>query len=131
MSQRSNKTDYNLLFITATLGWVIPGAGHLVIAETKRATIVFVAIVAAFTLGIYVGSIGVIDSSQPWFIAQILNSPAVLFLANLTKTGNYPSYSRPNEIGVIYTSITGMLNLLCVVNAVYMAHLKNNKAGSK
>ena len=130
MSQ-SNKTDFNLLFITAVLGWVVPGAGHMVIAETKRAIIIFVAIVVTFTLGIYVGSIGVIDSSQPWFITQILNSPAVIFLANQTDTGQFPSYARPNEIGLIYTSITGMLNLLCVVNAVYLAHLKKNKAGGR
>ena len=128
---RSNKTDFNLLFITAVLGWVVPGAGHLVIAETKRAIIIFAAIVVTFTLGIYVGSIGVIDSSQPWFIAQILNSPAVIFLANQTDTGGFPSYARPNEIGLIYTSITGMLNLLCVVNAVYLAHLKKTKAGAR
>ena len=131
MSQQSNKTDFNLLFITAVLGWVVPGAGHLVIAETKRAIIVFATIVITFTLGIYVGSIGVIDSSQPWFIAQILNSPAVIFLANQTDTGQFPSYARPNEIGLIYTSITGMLNLLCVVNAVYLAHLKKTKAGGR
>jgi len=128
MPQKS-KTDFNLLFITAALGWIVPGAGHLVIAETKRAAIVFCTIVITFGLGIYVGSIGVIDSSQPWFIAQILNSPAVIALANLTKTGNYPSYGRPNEIGQIYTSITGMLNLLCIVNAVYLAHLKKTKVG--
>ena len=131
MSRQSNKTDFNLLFITALLGWVVPGAGHMLIAETKRAAIVFVTIVITFGLGIYVGSIGVIDSSQPWFAAQILNSPSVIFLANLTKTGNYPAHARPNEIGLIYTSITGMLNLLCVVNAVYLAHLNKTKAGVK
>jgi len=39
----------------------------------------------------------------------------------------YPVYGRPNEIGQIYTSIAGLLNLLCIVNAVYLAHLRKTE----
>lgn len=114
------------LLTVGLLAWLVPGGGHFALNEKKRAAIIFVAIVVTFCIGLYVGSIGVIDpvNAKPWYVAQIMNSPAVAVLGWLTKTGNYPVYGRPNEIGQIYTSITGLLNLLCVVNAVYMAHLR-------
>ena len=48
-----------------------------------------------------------------------------LFLTVVGAAGTYPVYGRPAEIGQIYTSIAGLLNLLCIVNAVYMAHLRS------
>ena len=39
----------------------------------------------------------------------------------------YPVHGWPNEIGQIYTMTSGLLNLLCIVNAVYLAYLRANK----
>ena len=112
------------------LAWFVPGAGHFILNEKKRAIIIFAAIVITFCAGLYAGSIGVIDgvNAKPWYVAQIMNSPIVAVLGRLTATGNYPVYGRPNEIGQIYTSIAGLLNLLCIVNAVYIAHLRRTQA---
>jgi hypothetical protein len=121
-----SKPNHVFLMLTAgLLAWLVPGGGHLVLNEKKRAAIIFIAIVLTFCAGLYIGSIGVIDpiGAKPWYVAQILNSPAVAVLGYLTKTRHYVVYGRPNEIGQIYTSIAGLLNLLCIVNAVYMAHL--------
>jgi hypothetical protein len=76
-------------------------------------------------VGLYVGSIGVIDpvGAKAWYVAQIMNSPLVAALGHLTAGGGFPVYGRPNEIGQIYTGVTGLLNLLCIINAVYLAHL--------
>ncbi len=114
------------LFLVGIVGWWIPGGGHLIIGESKRAAIIFVSIAFAFVFGIWLGSIACIDASTPWYWAQMLNSPAVAYLAHLSG-GVYhlESYGKPREMGEIYTAIAGMLNLLCVVNAVYMAHCKN------
>ena len=56
-----------------------------------------------------------------------MNSPAVALLGSLTRTGDYPVYSWPSEIGQIYTSTAGLLNLLCILNAVYMAYLRSTQ----
>jgi hypothetical protein len=114
------------LIFVGLFGWLIPGAGHLVLKEKKRALIIFVTIILTFNLGLYIGSIGVIDpvGSWPWFIAQIMTSPAVGFIGHYTAAGGYPVYGKPNEIGQIYTSIAGLLNFLCFVNAVYIARLR-------
>ena len=117
------------LLVVGLLAWLVPGAGHFVVKEKKRSLIIFATIILTFCVGIYVGSIGVIDpvNAAPWYAAQIMNSPIVAVLGHLTASGAYPVYGRPNEIGQIYTSISGLLNLLCIVNAVYLAHLRSTK----
>jgi len=121
--------DNHALFLTVIglLAWLVPGGGHFALNERRRATIICVTIVLTFLVGLYVGSVGVIDPvhAKPWYAAQLMNSPGVFFLGRLGTAGDYPVYGRPNEIGQIYTSIAGLLNLLCIVNAVYMAHLRN------
>ena len=135
MAQRSKETNMPFLLIVGLLAWLIPGAGHLVLNEKKRAIIIFVTIVLTFCTGLYIGSIGVINpiGAKLAYSAQIMNSPMVGMLGQITKedydtTQQYRVYGRPNEIGQIYTSIAGLLNLLCIVNAVYLAHLR--KTGS-
>jgi hypothetical protein len=75
---------------------------------------------------LYIGSVGVVNpvGAKPWYVAQVMNTPAVAALGQITRSGEYPVHGRPNEIGQIYTSIAGLLNLLCIVNAVYLAHLR-------
>lgn len=121
--------DNNILFlaIVGASAWLVPGGGHFALNEKKRGTIICVTVVLTFLLGLYIGSFGVIDpiGAKPWYAAQLMISPVVFFLGRLGTTGAYPVYGRPGEIGQIYTSIAGLLNLLCLVNAVYMAHLRS------
>jgi hypothetical protein len=116
------------LFLVGVAGWWIPGAGHWIIGQPKRAAIIFFSIAFLFVLGIWLGSIAVIDARTPWYWAQMLNSPAVAYLAHLSgSVYHLDSYGKPREIGEIYTGMAGMLNLLCVINAVYVAHCGNIK----
>jgi len=121
---RANIDHGLMMMVVGLLAWIIPGAGHFVLRERKRGIIMFVTIAATFLVGLYAGSIGVIDSirSWQWYAAQIMTSPLVGILAQVTKSGEYISYGRCNDVGQIYTSIAGMLNVLCIVSAVYMAH---------
>jgi hypothetical protein len=122
---KQSKIDHGLfLVIVGLLAWAIPGAGHFIIKERKRAIIVFVTITLTFLTGLYVGSIAVVDSvgAGPWYIAQMMTSPAVGMIGHINKTGQYISYGKPYDIGQIYTTLAGMLNLLCIVSAVYMAY---------
>jgi len=126
MAQRSRESHLAFLLVVGLAGWFVPGGGHLMINEKKHAIIIFVTIALTFAAGLYIGSIGVINpvGAKPWYVAQVMNSPAVAVLGRITASGDYPVYGRPNEIGQIYTSIAGLLNLLCIVNAVYWAHLR-------
>ncbi len=125
MARLSKENHVLFLLIVGLLGWFLPGAGHLLLKEEKRAIIIFATITLTFCVGLYVGSIGVIDpvGAKAWYVAQIMNSPLVAALGHSTAGGGFPVYGRPNEIGQIYTGVTGLLNLLCIINAVYLAHL--------
>ena len=129
MAWYSGKNHAGFLVVVGLLAWVVPGAGHFVLNEKKRAIIIFATIVLTFCTGLYIGSIGVVDpvAAKSWYVAQIMNSPMVAILGQLTVTGAYPCYGRPNEIGQIYTGIAGLLNLLCIVNAVYLARLRGTQ----
>ncbi len=125
-----NKVDHGLLLIVVGLAaWALPGGGHFIIKERKRGIIIFVTVTLTFLAGLYVGSIAVIDrvGAKPWYAAQIMTSPVVGLIANtvemsVTEAGDrkYVSYGRGHDVGQIYTSVAGMLNLLCIISAVYM-----------
>ena len=126
MATRSKEGHYLMLLVVGLAGWLVPGGGHLVLKKYRHAIVIFVTLAATFGIGVYIGSVGVINpvGAKPWYVAQIMNTPAVAALGQMTKTSEYMVYGRPNEIGQIYTSIAGLLNLLCIVNAVYLAHLR-------
>ena len=111
------------LGVVGLAAWIVPGAGHFLIREKKRAIIIFLVITALFMTGLYAGSIGIINqvAGGVWFYAQVLISPVVGLLAQVGKNYDFPN-GRPCDVGQIYTGIAGLLNLLCILNAVYMAY---------
>jgi TM2 domain-containing membrane protein YozV len=128
MTSQPQETRLLYGLLVGLAGWVVPGAGHIILGERSRGAIIFIAIVALFAGGLYIGSIGVIDSvnQRPWYVGQMLTSPLVSLIAKINPSVGgvtpYQSYGRPFEIGQIYTTIAGMLNVLCIINAVYMAY---------
>lgn len=143
MSKGPKNSDILFLAVVGLAAWAVPGGGYLVLGQIRRALVVSITIILTFAAGLYIGSVGVIDSvgAKPWYIAQVMNTPAVILLGNHVAQANtsaaqessqpsfsgplggYPVFGRASEMGQIYTSIAGLLNLLCIVNAVYLAHL--------
>ncbi len=119
------------MFFVAAAGWILPGGGYFLLKENKRATIILFSIVLTFCLGLYIGSIGVVDPVNTWpYLGQMCTTPIVAILGHYTVGGQYDVYGKPNEIGQIYTVIAGLLNLLCIVNSVQMAHVRSMEAGN-
>ena len=116
--------------VVALGGWLVPGGGHYLIDRKRHAAIIFLTITLTFGIGLYVGSVGVIDpvAAKPWYVAQIMNSPAVVLLGRISASGGYPVFGKPQELGQIYTAVTGLLNLLCIVNATYLAYVGRNRS---
>lgn len=136
MADKNNLTVDKVVYLVliGLVGWLIPGGGHFLLRERARGWIIFGGVVTAFLIGIYVGSIAVIDpvNERLWYILQMLNSPLVSLLGNMTaRTDELYVYGKPAEIGQIYTSMAGMLNLLCVVHAVYTAHVRGMKPSAE
>ena len=74
--------------------------------------------------------------TKPWYIAQVLAGPVALASSAWSvwaatppdgPDGDRPppgatSHSRVNEIGVLYTAVAGMLNLLAIIDASHRAN---------
>jgi len=132
MPQYNHEKDVLFTVSVGLAAWCVPGAGYYLLKDTKRGILVCVTVVLTFLIGLSVGSIGVIDKigAKPWYVAQVMNSPAVMLIGNHVaqtrdRTSPYKVFGRQAEIGQIYTSISGLLNLLCVVNAVYIAYMRH------
>lgn len=69
--------------------------------------------------------------NKPWYIAQILNGPLDLvaswgsvMASRVDSSGNplgYRSHARTNELGVLFTAVAGMLNLLAIIDSASRA----------
>jgi hypothetical protein len=69
--------------------------------------------------------------NKPWYIAQILIGPINLIASwgsvDASRVGpdnatrGFRSHSRTNELGVLYTAVAGMLNLLAIIDATSRA----------
>ena len=131
MGKRSKEGDIAFLATVGVVGWLVPGGGYFMLNEQRRGLIIFATIFLTFFAGLYAGSIGVVDpvGSKLWYMAQLMATPAVYFLGEHTQSGAYTVYGRPADIGQIYTSVAGLLNLLVIVNSVYSAHLRQTQRG--
>lgn len=123
---KSSDNSRRLLIITViALGWLIPGLGYAIVKEYKRAIICFAGISLLFIFGLYIGSVAVIDSInyKLWYIVQMLTSPIVHIIStHVNSCHSYSSYGKAAEIGQLYTALAGLLNVLCVIGAAYMAY---------
>lgn len=122
--------------LAGVLAWLVPGAGHLLIGERTRGMVFLVVITLTFWTGVVVGSIqGTVapHSRKLWFMAQIGTGGNALAAYGLHKIvapesavsstpiaiGNWLSA----EVGVHYTGVAGLLNLLVIMDAIARADL--------
>lgn len=143
--------------LVALVGWLLPGAGYLMLGQRARGLTVGITILSLFLLGLLIAGICVIevpgyDSSgrpiqvvtpegqrwvmqtapmtevrnKPWAVPQLLSGPvsivaaALSVLAARSGTGA-ASHVRVNEIGSLYLSVAGLLNLMAIIDSAHRA----------
>ncbi len=121
--------------VVALAGWVLPGAGYLILGQRARALTVGITILILFIGGLFIGGMRVVDApasllgdpmaavlQKPWYVAQILAGPIAPICASIGRGPQFvSSHARVNEIGTLYTAVAGMLNLLVIVDSTYRA----------
>ncbi|MBN1846941.1 MAG: hypothetical protein JW810_14740 [Sedimentisphaerales bacterium] len=132
MPPKPAKND-NALYFIGLLAWLIPGAGHWLLGQRQRAAVIFVTISTTFLLGLALGSIEMIDpqNAKAWFCAQILCgfwTVLVTLLQNHSITIN-DMFGRGVNIGQVYAGVAGLLNLLCILDALYRAQVSVTERG--
>jgi len=120
--------------LTAALGtWLLPGLGHWMSGQRGKGVVLGLTIGLLYGGGLLIGGIGVIDRAAPLpgFFGQMLIGPTFVVLwakermwawsamdGTVSLAGGTP-IGVMAEQGVLYTSVAGMLNLLCVIDVIY------------
>ncbi|MCC7407596.1 MAG: hypothetical protein IT442_05965 [Phycisphaeraceae bacterium] len=134
----------------AAATWLVPGAGHWFLGRRDKAVVLFLTIMGLWVIGLWIGGVSVIDRKQdaegarggvsPWFLAQGLVGPSWgvdtwhqrLKGESRSRFGGSPrpddkpwpvfepAVGRSAEIGTLYTAMAGMLNLLVMLEVVWV-----------
>ena len=111
--------------LAGLLAWLMPGLGHLFLGHRNRGLVYLVTIVATFWTGVAIGGVrATVDPSgrKLWFTAQLC-SGANAFVAYALHRAVADSDTPPgpylsSEVGVHYTGVAGLLNILVILDAV-------------
>lgn len=122
----------------AFAGWFLPGLGHLLIGERNRGLILAVTIGSIWLSGLFIGGISVVDRREHGFffvIGQMWVAPSFVVDAYHTRlraswimrqqAGDAgpplyePALGKPEEIGSLYVTVAGLLNLLSILDVLY------------
>lgn len=120
--------------IAAFLAWLVPGLGHIYLGHRGRGIICFVVIIVTFWSGVAIGGVQSTVAPQArklWFVAQLGTGGNTLAAYALhyrvdPKTARSGTIAlvapwSASEIGVHYTGVAGLLNLLVIFDAVARA----------
>ena len=121
--------------VAAVLAWVLPGAGHLLLRQAGRGVLLAMTIGTLWLSGLLIGGISVVDRGDhpAWFLGQMLIAPSFVadaYRARLVREhgGSFapdddppfePAYGRAHELGTLFTSLAGLLNLLAIIDILY------------
>jgi hypothetical protein len=120
--------------VVAVVGWLVPGAGYLVLGQVARGLTIGVTILVLFTCGLLIGGVHVVDPpafvhghnffnalmQKPWYIGQFL-SGVIGLISGWIGPSQPASHSRVADIGTLYTAVAGMLNLMAIIDSSYRA----------
>ena len=145
------RNSRSLPLLALLLAWVVPGAGHVYLGQVRRGIIIFVTISATFWAGVGIGGAMTVDHENErwWFMAAMLTGANGLagWLLHRTAmepvTANLPPgqawsgrkmlldkklaaeqlalVSPVDTIARAYTGVAGLLNLMCIFDALMLA----------
>jgi len=118
------------------LGWVIPGAAHLVLGKWQKAILYFVLIVGTFLAGwLITGCENVYFERGRWHVLVQMGAGLITFVLAVGRLAIGREGADPKltvmgyfEIGTLYTMVAAMLNVLIIMEAV-MISLKLRRSG--
>ena len=107
--------------IALLIGWLVPGAGHLVTRHWVRALLLFVSITAMFWLGIAMqGKLYQPNADDPLgilgFVGDI-GSGIFYMIGNVMGLGRAPVQVVTADYGTKFIVVAGLLNFIAAVDA--------------
>src|ERR1035437_10345269 len=106
-------------------GWLVPGAGHLLLGKWVRAGLLMVSILGMFAIGIALqGKIYSPNTGEPLDILGFLGdvgAGALYGLARLLGWGQAPVLVAVADYGTKFIVVAGLLNVVAAVDAHSLA----------
>jgi hypothetical protein len=111
--------------VAPIVGWLIPGAGHILLKRYGRGILLLVSVVAMFLIGL--GMQGRIYKPNGGDILDILGfvgdvgSGALYFLARIMDWGNVMAANAAADYGKTFLIVAGLLNFIAAADAHHIA----------
>ena len=115
----------SLPVLALLLGWLVPGAGHMLLGKWWRGLLLFAAIISMYIIGL--GLIGKIYLPNTGEVLDMLGFVGELgmgllyFLARWVGWGGTAAATTLNDYGSKYLVACGLLNLIAAVDAHSLA----------
>lgn len=118
--------------IAGFLAWLVPGLGHIYLGHRVRGMICLVTITVTFWTGVAIGGVqGTVDPRERtlWFMAQLCTGGNTLAAYGLhsfveprqsagQRSAAALAHWLSSDVGVHYTGVAGLLNLLVILDAL-------------
>jgi len=107
------------------VGWLIPGAGHLMLRKWSRAALLFISVIVMFVLGIKMQ--GKVYSANTGDILDMLGfvgdvgSGILYFAAQIMDLGRGAIHIAVADYGTKFIIVAGLLNIMAAIDAHHIA----------
>jgi hypothetical protein len=111
--------------LAPAVGWLIPGAGHMIQRRWVRGALLFVSIVALFVLGlmmegrVYRANGG--DILEMLGFVGDLGAGGLYFLALMMDWGSVIASHATADYGKVFIIVAGLLNFISIADAYHIA----------
>ena len=111
--------------VAPIVGWLIPGAGHILLKRYGRGLLLLISVVAMFVIGL--GMQGRIYQPNGGDILDILGfvgdlgSGVLYFLARIMDWGNVMAANAAADYGKTFLIVAGLLNFIAAADAHHIA----------
>ncbi len=139
--------------VAAVLAFLLPGLGHAYLGSVRRGVLIGASVLGLFFSGVLIGGIDVVDRKDDfwWFTGQACIGPVAfgadrfhqsMKVADPTAKGGRrapnpdenprfeKSLGRLNEIGALYATLAGLLNLIAIIDAGWGRGKVANRKGA-
>ena len=147
----SQRGDESLQLGPGLLAAVLPGLGHVALGKTRRGLLIALGVLGLFFGGVLIGGVDAVDSKNDrwWFVGQAGVGPVAFGVAALNSRlsasdpgqtagpgwmeasppGRRRSLAHSNEMGMLFATIAGMLNIIVIVDAFWNTSERGGAAG--
>jgi len=128
IKEAASAPDYPLTtmaIVAPIVGWLIPGAGHILLKRYVRGVLLFVSVLAMFFVGL--GMNGRIYQPNGGDILDILGfvgdvgAGALYFLARIMDWGTAMAANAAADYGKTFLIVAGLLNFIAAADAHHIA----------